>query len=158
MVAVTDPKLGWASIGTSPTDIRIYRVGGSLPGGAELYEVYVDRVLLDRGGSIEALPMPLRVGAPARPPPPVAAAGPSAAGRVQQAMRDNPNMIRQIMSPTAVTENGKLVGMRVYPGANRQAFDKLGLKAGDLVTAINSVPLNDQTKAEQIFNLAEFLG
>ncbi len=67
-------------------------------------------------------------------------------------MRDNPNMIRQIMSPTAVTENGKLVGMRVYPGANRQAFDKLGLKAGDLVTAINSVPLNDQTKAEQIFN------
>jgi type II secretion system protein C len=61
-------------------------------------------------------------------------------------------MIRQIMTPTAVTENGKLMGMRVYPGSNRQAFDKLGLKSGDLVTAINGVALNDQTKADQVFN------
>jgi general secretion pathway protein C len=144
------PKSGYAAIGTSTTDIRNYRVGGVVPGGARLHEVYADRVLLDRGGSIEALLLPPRVGAPAPPPPPVAA-GAVPVQRMQQVMRENPALLNQIMSRTAVVVGGKLQGMRVNPGPNRQAFEKLGLRPGDLVTAINGTQLSDQ-RAEDVFN------
>jgi general secretion pathway protein C len=146
---VHDPKSGFAQIGTTATDVRNYRVGGSVPGGARLHEVHRDRVLLDRGGSIEALLLPLRLGTPA-PPPPVAV-GAVPMQRVQQVMRENPALLNQIMSRTAVVVGGKLQGMRVNPGPNRQAFDKLGLRPGDLVTAINGTQLSDQ-RAEEVFN------
>jgi general secretion pathway protein C len=42
--------------------------------------------------------------------------------------------------------------MRVYPGTNAQAFNRLGLRAGDLVTAINGTTLQDQTRGNEIFN------
>lgn len=153
VTAAKDPKRGSAMIGTSLADIKFYRVGGSLPGGAQLHEVYRDRVLLDRGGTIEALLMPARLGLPPPPPPPVAAMASAAqVGRVQQIMRDNPNMLNQVLSRQAVFADGKLRGMRVYPGTNKQAFDKLGLKSGDLVMAINGLQLADQTKPEEVFN------
>ena len=37
------------------------------------------------------------------------------------------------------------------PGPNRKAFDSLGLKAGDLVTAINGTPLTDPAIGRQVF-------
>jgi general secretion pathway protein C len=151
MGRILDPKNGFAAIGTSATDVRNYRVGGVVPGGARLHEVHRDRVLLDRSGSIEALLLPLRLGTPAPLPPPVAT-GAVPVQRVQQVIRDNPAILNQIMSRSAVFTGGKLQGMRVNPGPNRQAFDKLGLRPGDLVTAINGTQLSDQTRAEEVFN------
>jgi general secretion pathway protein C len=148
-----DPQGGFAVIGTTPTDTRNYRVGGVLPGGARLHEVHQDRVLLDRSGSIEALLLPPRVGmSPPPPPPPVAASGAVPVQRVQQVIRDNPGILNQIMTRSMVMTGGKLQGLRVQPGPNRQAFDKLGLRPNDLVTAINGTQLSDQTRAEEVFN------
>jgi general secretion pathway protein C len=147
-----DPKGGFALIGTTATDIRNYRVGGVVPGGARLYEVHQDRVLLDRGGSIESLLLPARVGTSPPPPSPTAAAGAVPVQRVQQVMRENPGILNQIMTRSMVMTGGKLQGLRVNPGPNRQAFDKLGLRPGDLVTAINGTQLSDQTRAEEVFN------
>jgi general secretion pathway protein C len=47
---------------------------------------------------------------------------------------------------------GKLRGFRAYPGRNRAIFGKLGLKAGDLVTAINGTPLDDPQRSQDVFN------
>src|SRR5205809_866566 len=41
-------------------------------------------------------------------------------------------------------------GFRVYPGRNRAAFMRLGLRPGDQVTAINGTPLDDRERGEQI--------
>jgi general secretion pathway protein C len=147
-----DPGGGYAVIGSSPTDIRNYRVGGVLPGGARLHEVHQDRVLLDRGGSIEALLLPPRIGLPPPPPPPPVTSGTVPVQRVQQVIRENPSILNQIMTRSAVMTGGKLQGLRVNPGPNRQAFDKLGLRPNDLVTAINGMPLSDQTRAEEVFS------
>jgi general secretion pathway protein C len=147
-----DPKGGFAVIGTTATDTRNYRVGGVLPSGARLHEVHQDRVLLDRGGSIEALLLPPRGGTPPPPPPPTVSAGVVPVQRVQQVIRENPGILNQIMTRSMVMTGGKLQGLRVNPGPSRQAFDKLGLRPGDLVTAINGTPLSDQTRAEEIFS------
>jgi hypothetical protein len=47
---------------------------------------------------------------------------------------------------------GKLRGFRAYPGRNRNIFNKLGLKPGDLVTAINGQPLDDPQHSQEVFN------
>jgi general secretion pathway protein C len=160
VIAANDPKRGFAIIGAAGTPgaaagsgARSYKVGDALPGGALLHAVYVDRVLLDRGGAIEALLMPVRLGAAPPPPPPGVAVNAAAqVQRVQQVMRTNPGIINQVLSRQPVITNGKLSGMRVYAGANRQAFNRLGLREGDLVTAINGTLLEDRTRAEEVFN------
>jgi len=60
-------------------------------------------------------------------------------------------MLSQIMRPQPVFAGGEMKGFRVYPGANRQAFSRMGLRAGDMVTAINGTPLNDKDRAQEIF-------
>ncbi|HXC58375.1 MAG TPA: type II secretion system protein N [Steroidobacteraceae bacterium] len=152
--ADADEKLGLAMLGTTPADIRVYRVGETVPGGARLHGVLVDRVLLDRGGAIEALMIPTRFANNTAPSPQVAAPpNPgSSAARVQQVLRDNPALIGQVIQRQPVLAEGRLRGMRVYPGTNAQAFSRLGLRAGDLVTAINGTTLEGQTRAEEIFN------
>ena len=60
----------------------------------------------------------------------------------------------RIFSDRSVVEvfaNGKQTGFRVYPGRNRMAFVKLGLRPGDLVTAINGTPLDDPERGQEIF-------
>jgi hypothetical protein len=47
---------------------------------------------------------------------------------------------------------GKLRGFRAYPGRNRAIFNKLGLKPGDLVTAINGQALDDPQRSQEVFN------
>lgn len=151
--AESDETKGFAMLGTSATDLKVYRVGATVPGGAVLHAVQVDRVLLDRGGTIEALLMPMRSASTvAAPAPMVTPNNGNSAARVQQVLRDNPALIGQIIQRQPVLAEGKLRGMRVYPGANAQAFGRLGLRAGDLVTAINGTTLEGQTRGEEIFN------
>jgi general secretion pathway protein C len=154
VIAASDEKLGFAMLGTSSADIKVYRVGATVPGGVRLHAVHVDRVMLDRGGTIEALMMPQRASTGLAPAPvPVAAPAPTASvERVQQIMRENPGIIGQVIQRQAVFADGKLRGMRVFPGPNAQAFNRLGLRAGDLVTAINGTALDDQTRSNEVFN------
>jgi general secretion pathway protein C len=152
---VRNEKRGWAAIGPSTNDVKVYEVGDDLPNGARLHAVYVDRVLLDRGGSIEALLVEKRDGTFAGPvsAPPLASAGPSM-DRVQQIVRDNPGIINQVMSRQAILRDGRLVGVRVNPAntpQGQQAFNRLGLRAGDEVTAINGMQLDDQSRMNEIF-------
>jgi hypothetical protein len=50
-----------------------------------------------------------------------------------------------------VLMDGKQKGFRVFPGPNRQAFAKLGLQPGDLVTAINGTTLDDPSSGSNVF-------
>jgi general secretion pathway protein C len=126
-----------------------------VPGGAQLHSVYADRVIIDRGGALESVFLPRRSsgGSVPAPPPPVAMGNPNdqAIERMRRLVADDPGLISQVMRPQAVFAGGKMRGFRVYPGANRQAFARMGLRAGDLVTAVNGTPLDDKDRAEEIF-------
>jgi general secretion pathway protein C len=152
VIADTDEKRGFALLTAPGTNTRVYKVGDALPGGARLHAVQVDRVLLDRGGTIEALPLPPRNAQllTASTPPPAVQAAPLE--RMQQAMRDRPGLLGQVIQRQAVFAEGRLRGMRVYPGPDAAAFDRLGLRPGDLVTAINGSPLDDQSRSAEVFS------
>lgn len=149
VVAAAEPERGFAILGPSATATQLYAAGSALPGGAKLHSVYPDRVLLERGGSLEALVLPKQTASSAPLPPP--AASNDALERVQQLVRDHPGIIGEIMRPQAVIADGRQRGYRVYPGPNQQAFNRLGLRPGDLVTAINGTTLDDPNRGGEIF-------
>ncbi len=152
-IADVDEKRGFAILGPSAAAMKVYSVGETLPGGARLHAVQVDRVLLDRGGTIEALLLPKRTGT--GPVAVAATGGPSpmgAAERVQQLVRANPSIVGEILKPQVVIADGKQRGFRVYPGANAEAFGRLGLRPGDLVISINGSSLDDPQRSTEIFN------
>ncbi len=152
VMAVPDPKRGLAIIGPSAAAARLYTVGGAVPGGVSLYSVYPDHVLLERGGAIESLQLPKKL-APVTAPPPVAAAGPLSPGqRLAALAQGNGALLGGLVRATPVMLGGKLSGFRIYPGsrASMAAFNQLGLRANDLITAVNGTPLDDVNRGNEI--------
>lgn len=153
-LAGTDPQQGWAIIGATAQAARVYATGASLPGGAKLYAVYPDRVILDRGGSRESLMLPRLSGggstAAMAGMPPGAAAPASLADSVRQLMAQDPGAANELLRPQPVFAGGTLRGYRVYPGRNRGQFARLGLQPGDLVTAVNGAALDDPNRGLEI--------
>jgi hypothetical protein len=69
-------------------------------------------------------------------------------------VQQDPSILDQVMRTVPSFDNaaGKLRGFRAFPGRNRQIFSKLGLKSGDLVTAINGTQLDDPQRSQEVFN------
>ena len=150
VVADADPRRGMALVGSTAGDVHLVKVGGALPGGSTLAEVHRDRILINTGAGFESVLLPRQAAPAAAQPPsgPAAAAAPQSLGSLLQ---QAPDIIPGIIRPQVVVEGGKQLGFRAYPGPNRQAFDKLGLRAGDLVTAINGTPLSDPAVGRELF-------
>jgi general secretion pathway protein C len=149
-IAVNRPKDGLAILGPSATQAKVYAVGDTVPGGAHLYAVYEDRVLIDRGGRLEAVMLPRKLGA-GGPPPPYTNPLQNSFERVRRVISEDPGLIADVIRPQPVFADGKQRGYRVYPGRNSRAFMSLGLRPGDLVVAINNTPLDDPARGEEIF-------
>lgn len=150
IIAAKDPKDGLAIIGTAAANGKIYAVGGRLPGNARVHAVYLDRVLLERNGTIEALLLPHKFSGGS--PPATAPMGPSPLDRMQRALSNEPGLISDVLRPQPVFADGKLHGYRVYPGRDVKAFAALGLRNGDLVLAINGTALDDPARGNEIFS------
>jgi general secretion pathway protein C len=155
-LAVRDPTQGLAIIGETAQNARLHVVGAQLPGGVRLHEVYPDRVVIDRDGVLETLPLPRQVtgGTAGTLVAPLSAAGnamePPLAESVQRLIAQGPEVIGEVLRPMPTYANGQLKGFRVYAGRDRRKFAKLGLQAGDLVTQINGVPLGDAQHGMEI--------
>ena len=155
-IATQDPKHGIAIISDGGPS-KVYSVGDNVS-GASLHSVYLDHVLLDRNGSLETLVLPRQLPgdrsiASARrlPPDPRTL---SAVNNIRRMVQQDPGILDQVMRTVASYDNvaGKLRGFRAYPGRNRAIFNKLGLKPGDLVTAINGQSLDDPQRSQEVFN------
>ncbi len=153
-LAARNPKRGMAIISQDGKS-TFYKVGASL-GGAIISSVYRDRIILDRGGTPEALLMPH-----AKPP----------GGEPQQhlasvssdkpspdyggLMADNAGSVADVMRTggPVMNEAGRMRGFRIYPGRDRATFIASGLHGGDVVVAFNGNPVLDQNRlsGQQVF-------
>jgi general secretion pathway protein C len=150
-IAGNDPQNGLAILGQSAQTAKVYAVGDNVPGGAKLHSVYSDRVVIDRNGQLESLALPRQPSAGA--PPPSAAALPAenpSFERMRRMISEQPGLLADVLRPQPVMDHGRMNGFRVYPGRNRAAFMRLGLRPGDQVTAINGTPLDDRDRGDQI--------
>ena len=157
-IPFTDPKSGLAILGETAVAGHLYAVGAVLPGGVKLHEVYPDRVVLDRDGALETLPMPRQLvgGLVPGAGPGLSPLGngngtePPLAENVQRLIAQGPEVIGEVLRPMPTFANGQLKGFRVFAGRDRRKFAKLGLQPGDLVTQINGVPLGDAQHGMEI--------
>jgi general secretion pathway protein C len=155
-IATENPKKGIAIISDGGPS-KVFAVGDNV-NGASLHSVYLDHVILDRGGNLETLLLPrLFAGGSRAAPRRVAAAAVRPAQSIENIkhmVEQNPSILDQVLRPVASYDNaaGKLRGFRAYPGRNRAMFTELGLKPGDLVTAINGQPLDDARHSEEVIN------
>lgn len=143
-------------------DEEPYAIGSTVPGGAVIRAIFPDRVMLDRGGQIEALRLPktdtggtVTAEQPFQGPgasPPGAPPLPQNLGELRQAISQNPQKLMDVIRAMPVQQGGKLTGYRIYPAGNTPVFGELGLHPGDVVTAVNGIPLTDPAQSMRILS------
>ncbi|MGH8458467.1 MAG: type II secretion system protein GspC, partial [Nevskiales bacterium] len=138
---------------------RPYAVGDDVPGGAILKAIHADRVILERSGRFETLRLDRNKNSGASPVTTATAAVASDSGittrggeattlaELRNELLKEPGKASQYVRLQPVYTEGKLQGYRIYPGANRSLFQSVGLRAGEMVTSVNGVPLDDAAKA-----------
>src|SRR6516162_5137259 len=153
-IAGNDPQNGLAILGQTAQTAKVYAVGDNVPGGAKLHSVYSDRVVIERDGQLESLALPRQLNTGNAPPPSAAAlqGDNSSIERMRRMITEQPGLLADVMRPQPVMDHGRMNGFRVYPGRDRMAFMRLGLRPGDQVTAINGTPLDDRDRGEQILH------
>lgn len=125
-----------------------YAIGDTLPGNAELSEIYPDRVILKRSGRYETLRLPTEnaVGGNMAALP-VAAAATAPAERLREIRaqaRSSPAALFDLVRATPQQdEGGNIIGYSVSPGRKPDLFNEVGLQAGDVVTEVNGLALSD---------------
>jgi general secretion pathway protein C len=151
ILAVQDPQKGMAIIGPNAGSAKLYSTGANIPGGARLHSVYGDRVLLDRNGTMEALFLPKTLSSAPIAIQPPAQVGNSPGQRLQNLAQNN-GLLGGVVRVQPVLQQGKLSGYRIFPGGrgNIQTFTQLGLRAGDLITAVNGTALDDPNRGMEI--------
>ena len=158
VVVEGDSASSWAVISSNRGEDKNYHIGQAIENanGATLHSVYADRVILNRGDHLETLRLPKVTNASnnvAGRPQAAPAFSPSPAQNdsLRQVITQNASRLTDILRVAPQVEQGQVVGFRVNPGRDRQAFEALGLQAGDVVTDINGTTLNDASKGLQVF-------
>lgn len=167
VVAASEDGLGHAIIEyRNKQDIYAVEDKLPLPGQVTLAKVMTQQVVLDNGGTYELLKLfdddDLSSQLPATAVP-ERAAGESPAQRrdavgVRRLARDyrdrlyqDPQSLAEVVRVSAVREGDRLLGYRISPGSDREQFHQLGLRAGDLVTSINGIPLDDPANTVRLY-------
>jgi type II secretion system protein C len=143
---------GQALIGTDREHPQTYLAGAILETGARLAEIYPDHVVLVKGNR-RALLYVEGNGKSAGVASDIAdmtkVGGPVAAVEEQQ-LSSAP--VTDFVRSQPVYENGVIVGFQIYAGRQSAAFNRWGLKPGDVVTALNGQPLSDSDQAMELLN------
>lgn len=155
---------------------QVYSVDDILPvpGRATLAKVMPFQVVLDNGGTYELLllyqPSDLdsQLGAARIAVPAVSrAAQPAAAAQVIDKRADvdatalasgyrdqlyqNPQSLAELVRIAPVRDGGELQGYRLTPGRDQAQFERLGFRSGDLVVAVNGMPLSDPANTMRLY-------
>jgi len=73
------------------------------------------------------------------------------AGAYRDQLYRDPGSLSEVVRITAVREGGALRGYRIAPGRARDQFNQLGFQAGDLVTSVNGMALDDPANTMRLY-------
>ena len=156
--AATPAEASLAIISSGYKDELLYSIGETLPGGAVLKEVYSDRVIIDRNGSLETLVLPLdeaqivdQVIKPASESPltndKVFRSTPK---ELRSKILKDPAQLTKIMVTIPEYKNGKIIGYKLRMKKFKGLLEQYGLQETDVVTSINGVALNNPSNGFKI--------
>lgn len=137
-----------------------YSLGDDISPGVLLKAIFPDRVVLARKGRLETLRLNRDQPNSGGGNVPIAvdrgAAGNTSAklSQIRNELLSNPSKAGDFIRVQPVHGPGGQgqVGYRIYPGPNHSAFKASGLHPGDLVTAVNGVPLSNPAETLQLLS------
>lgn len=178
IVASTEDGLGHAII-EHKSKQAVYAVEDKLPvsGRVTLAKVMPQQVVLDNGGTYELLVLfeDSKLGsAQTAPKRSVPVAKPAKKGEQIDKRQDaqttalaadyrarlykDPQSLSKVVNVSAVREDGQLLGYSIRPGQEREQFEQLGFKTGDLVTSVNGISLNNPANTMSLYSAMRSAG
>jgi general secretion pathway protein C len=174
-LADRDPAAGVAVIDAGDGE-RAYRAGETIGSGLKLARVYPDRAVVVRDGVEETLaltrdrnlqpaeivrqPGSARSAGASTPNVPASSAPASSGGQTVRASpqlqqtidraRQNPEEIARRLQIVPVLDGGRMTGIRLSTGADASLMNQIGLRQGDVVTAVNGAPVDSLARGQQI--------
>lgn len=154
-IASLDAAASIAIIADAQNDEKIYVMKDTVAPGATLHGIYADRVVLNRGGTLEVLRLPKdfpqSAGQPRRSAMTVSRTAVSDSQSIQNLVTENVAQLADVIRPTPYYVSGEMQGYRVYPGRDRKQFAALGLRPGDLIKDVDGAALTNPQQAAEIF-------
>jgi general secretion pathway protein C len=142
-LATTDPRHGLAIIG-DPAKSQVYSIGDS-SGDFSLVAIYRDRVVIARNGALESLFLPRTENRDQSSTRPISSAVAALANPAAATAPEEEPLINRYADSNPETDvAGSLLGIRVVPGKDREAFANSGLIGGDIVVALNGMKLDSE--------------
>jgi len=162
-VIASDNQLEARAIIDTGKDQNLYRIGDEikLNKGVKLAKVMEQRIILDNKGSHESLWLyseedfkksasnranrhkVTREGPGADRPKPT----------VNKSIQPSqiPKSISDVVRFSVHREEGKMVGYKLRPGRDKELFEQVGLKSGDIVTSVNGRIMNDPKQLRDVY-------
>lgn len=157
-LARKDPKRGKAIVAADGAS-KVLSVGDGM-GGASLFLVYADRVILARHGALETLSLP-RTESPqvravtARASRTTASGLPRAAPAAVESGNAAGPLVERYADANVETDGaGNMLGIRVVPGKDREGFVKSGLVGGDIIVSLDGAKLDSPDHSEEVWKRA----
>ena len=136
---------GTAFIGIDADNPQTYNGGAVLANGTRLARIHNDHVVLERNGTLAKL---FIQGTPRRgnsKPNDLLFVGPTETFTPAKPTPASP--LTNFIRPSPVFNGPQLVGFQVHAGRNRTPFSTFGLRPGDVIVALDGVPITDQATA-----------
>lgn len=170
-------KASYALISLNNGPQKVYGKGEKIQEGVVVNDILPEKVILDNRGNLEELLLPKKNTAnkapsskrsnsfsranrraPARtnslpgsaPAPPAADNNVPNLEEIRQEAIQNPSKLMDVVRPSPAVVDGQFIGFRVQPGRKRKLFRSLGFLPNDIVTEVNGIVLDDQSKGTMV--------
>ena len=161
---------GYALISVNGQPQEPFAVGQTVTAGAELQAVYPDRVVIRRNGVLESLLLEgtEKTSAEQWTPPTATYRPPAASGNIVQETGTNrytverEQLAAQMRTPDFLRQAtmipSKSGGFQVQQIQAGSLYEKLGLRAGDVIKAVNGQPINSADDAIRLYQQIPNIG
>lgn len=113
---------------------RAFHVKDEIQQGVRLTDIRLDHVVVSQNGRREILSLPNRR----------RGSGPT--------LVEKPSDVNDVVSFSPIIRNGAISGVEIQPARDRERFQALGLRPGDIIHAVNGVALDKRQNIEQLGN------
>ena len=141
---------------TEANEEKVFKINDVITdnGTTILHAIYEDRIILNRGGILEALTLPKSLEAnleslnilirtnniPNQSDIPI-----------RNVISNNISSLTDIIRVAPHIQDGEMIGFRLSPGSSQDKFETLGLQSGDIILDINGTTMSDPSNALQVF-------
>lgn len=131
---------------------RTYGLGDTISGGGTIVEIDSDRIVIRLGGELATLRFSWQAPVRTARTMTATAAADIHLEKLRATMLSNPGLLLQLVGALPVTDGQRPWGFRVIKRADKKLLHYLGLEPGDLLTAVNGVPLDGPKASAQLLN------